>query len=357
LWSNTGLAAELRYNIMSSISESCVSVIVPVRDGEHYLSASLPALCASDVPRSQWELVVVDDSSRDRSADLAARYADRVVRLTGGPQGPAFARNRGAEIARGNILFFVDADVCVHPDAIRRVLESFDREPDVSAVFGAYDFTPTAGGLVSQYRNLLHRFVHQRDAGDAVTFWAGCGAVRSSVFAESGGFDEEEYGMTSVEDIELGYRLSGLGHRIVLQPEIQGKHIKCWTLGNMIETDVRRRGIPWMRLLLRRRVSRAATLNLRLSEQVCTALIVVGCLAPLAWLWSGEKSWLMLSAGAVIAIVAMNVPLLAWFARHRGWGFAIRAMPLRLLYYALNAVSVSLAVLPLGYGRHQSTPQ
>lgn len=342
----------LQCKLMSSSPERPIlSVILPVRDGEYYLAASLPALRASDMPRSQWELVVIDDSSRDRSADLAARYADRVVRLSDGPYGPAFARNRGAEIARGDFLVFVDADVCVHPDALRRVIETFEREPDVSAVFGAYDFTPTAGGLVSQYRNLLHRFVHQRDAGDAVTFWAGCGAMRSSVFAECGGFDEGEYGITSVEDIELGYRLSALGHRIVLQPEIQGKHIKRWTLRNMIVTDVRRRGIPWMRLLLSRGLPPPATLNVRLSEQVCTALVVVGCLSLLAWLWSGGRTWLTVTAGAVIAIFAINGPLLAWFARHRGWGFALRAMPLRLLYYALNAVSVSLAVLPFGFGR------
>jgi GT2 family glycosyltransferase len=342
--------------ISSSLERPALSVIVPVRDGERFLTASLAALRASDLPPSQWELIVVDDSSHDRSADLGARYADRLVRLTDGPRGPAFARNRGADVARGDALLFVDADVCVHPDALRRVSETLEREPGVSAVFGAYDFTPTAGGLISQYRNLLHRFVHQRDAGDAVTFWAGCGAVRASVFAGCGGFDEGRDG-EALEDIELGYRMSALGHRIVLRPEIQGKHIKRWTLRSMIVTDVRLRGIPWMRLLLRRKVPPPATLNIRLSEQVCTALVVVGCLALGAWLWSGGMTWLAVTAAAVTAILAINWPLLAWFARHRGWGFAIRAMPLRLLYYALNAVSVSLAVLPFGFGRqHPRSP-
>src|SRR5437867_660647 len=105
----------------SSPERPALSVIVPVRDGEHFLTASLAALRASDLPASQWELIVVDDSSRDRSAELAARYADRLVRLIGGSRGPAFARNRGADVARGDALVFVDADVCVHPDALRRV--------------------------------------------------------------------------------------------------------------------------------------------------------------------------------------------------------------------------------------------
>jgi GT2 family glycosyltransferase len=339
--------------VLSNLEHPVLSVIVPVRDGEHFLTASLAALRASEMPSSQWELIVVDDSSHDRSAELAARYADKVIRLTDGPRGPAFARNRGADVARGDALLFVDADVCVHPDALRRVVQTFERESDVSAVFGAYDFTPTVGGLVSQYRNLLHRFVHQRDAGDAVTFWAGCGAVRAAVFAGCGGFDEAEYLRGSVEDIELGYRLSALGHRIVLRPEIQGKHIKRWTLRSMIVTDVRHRGIPWIRLLLSSKVRPAATLNLRLSEQICTVLVVVGCLALGGWLWSGGMIWLAVAAAAVTATLAINGPLLAWFARHRGWGFALRAMPLRLLYYALNAVSVSLALLPFAFGRQQ----
>ena len=347
------VALPLSKAMPSNPERPALSVIVPVRDGEHFLTASLAALRASDIPRGQWELIVVDDSSHDRSADLAERYADRVIRLTGGPRGPAFARNRGADVARGDVLVFVDADVCVHPDALWRVGQTFERESDVSAVFGAYDFDPTAGGLVSQYRNLLHRFVHQRDAGDAVTFWAGCGAVRTAVFAGCGGFNESEYLRCSVEDIELGYRLSALGHRIVLRPEIQGKHIKPWTLRSMIDTDVRHRGIPWTRLLLTSKVRPPATLNLRPREQVCTVLVVLACVAIGVWLWSGAMIWPATAAAATAVTLAINGPLLAWFARHRGWWFALRVMPLRLLYYALNAVSVSLALLQLAFSRER----
>ena len=318
-----------------------------MRDGADFLPQSLKALRASDLPGERWELIVVDDSSQDRSAEVAAPYADRLVRLVGGPSGPACARNRGAEVARGDALMFVDADVCVHPDALRRVIETFERERDVTAVFGAYDSVPAAPGLISQYRNLLHRYVHLRDAGDAVTFWAGCGAVRADVFARCGGFDEALV-HASIEDIELGYRMSALGHRIVLDPGVQARHLKRWTLRSMIVTDVRHRGIPWTRLLMSQRMRPAATLNIRVSEQVCTGLVVLGCLAVFGWAWSGAVGWLPVAAGALAATVAFNGPLFAWLARQRGWSFALGAIPLRLLSYALNAVSVSLALLPLG---------
>ena len=333
------------------IEQPLLSVVVPVYNGAHFLPASLSALRASDLPASRWELIVVDDASLDRSAEVASRYADRVLRQEDGPHGPAFVRNRGAGIARGAAVVFVDADVCVHPDALRRILETFERESDVTAVFGAYDVAPTAEGLVSQYRNLLHRYVHQRDAGDAVTFWAGFGAIRAATFARCGGFDETAYVKASVEDIELGYRLSALGHRIVLRPEIQGRHMKRWTLGSMIRTDVRQRGIPWVRLLLRRKMWPAATLNIRRSEQICTLLVVAACLAVGGWMWRGGIAPIVVAIIAVTAVVSIERPLLAWFARQRGWWFALRAIPLRFLYHALNAVSVSLALLPVGFGR------
>jgi hypothetical protein len=326
-------------------------VIVPVRDGEHFLRASLAALRASDLPRSRWELIVADDASQDRSAEVASEYADRVIRIADEAHGPAVARNRGAAVARGRVFAFVDADVSVHRDALRRLVETLEDERDLSAVFGAYDLNPAAPGLVSQYRNLLHHYVHQRDAGEAVTFWAGCGAVRAEVFAACGGFDEAEYAKCSVEDIQLGYRMSESGHRIMLRPEIQGQHLKRWTLRSMVVTDVRGRGVPWVRLLLSRKIRPTATLNLRPSEQVCTVLVVIGGLALVLGLSTGEWTWLAVGLMTLTVILTINAPLLAWFARQRGWWFAVRVVPLRVLYYALNAVSAFLGLLPVDFWR------
>jgi protoporphyrinogen oxidase/GT2 family glycosyltransferase len=327
-----------------------LSVIVPVHNGAGFLRTTLTALRGSSLEPDRWELIVVDDSSSDGSAKTSAWAADRVVCLTGGPRGPAFARNRGAEVARGRILAFVDADVSIHPDALQRFINVFDQHPDVSAVFGAYDLAPAAPGLVSQYRNLVHRYVHEREAGPASTFWAGCGAVGAAVFSGSGGFDESR-GREALEDIELGYRLSAGGHRILLDPEIQGRHLKRWSLRSMIITDVWRRGIPWVRLLLNQKQTPTATLNIRRSEQACTLLVASAVVAVLGWLWTGAGSWLAVAALCLSTTLVANGPLFVWFARQRGWSFSIRIMPLRLLYYALNGISVGLGLLSLSRKR------
>jgi glycosyltransferase involved in cell wall biosynthesis len=335
--------------VLSEPPSPRLSVIVPVRDGEQFLADSLPALRASDLPSSEWELLVVDDASSDSSADLARRYADDVVRLSA-PHGAAFARNRAAEQARGAILAFIDADVSVHQDTLRRLVETLDREVGVAAVFGAYDTVPPAPGLVSQYRNLLHHYVHAQQPGEAETFWSGCGAMRRACFTDAGGFDER---ISQMEDIELGYRVRAIGHRILLRPEIQATHLKRWTIRSMVQTDLFGRGVTWMRLHLEQRHrGRPSTLNIRPAEKLYTLLTgFAGCALLLAG-GLREPLWLVPAIAALVVVLAGNAPLFRWFAGVRGWWFALRIIPLRLLYYALNSVAA-----PIGWLWHTLMPR
>jgi GT2 family glycosyltransferase len=177
--------------------------------------------------------------------------------------GPAKARNAGARRASGDVLVFVDADVVVQRDAFVRIRAAFESDPGLSGVFGSYDDEPAHDGTVSAFRNLLHHHVHQTSPGPAETFWAGLGAVRRDAFLDVGGFDDA-YEVPSIEDVELGMRLTDAGHRIELAPGIQGKHLKAWTLPAMVRCDMLDRGVPWLTLLLRRRrLPRALNLSWR----------------------------------------------------------------------------------------------
>ena len=318
-----------------------LSVIIPAHQAAGVLPAALQALERSDLARDRWELVVVDDASTDETAIIAAQHADLVVRLAGRPHGPAYARNRGFEVTRGELIVFLDADVCVHPDTLSRFAALFAGEPELSAAFGSYDAAPAHPGLVSQYRNLLHHYIHQRGAGEAETFWAGCGAIRRAAFADAGMYDEWHFPRPQIEDIELGQRVRDLGHRILLRPEIQVTHLKRWTLRGVLAGDLRNRGVPWMRLLIQRNETvSSGTLNLRLTEKVCTiltwsALLYFGVAAAL-----GERHLAVGAALALGIVVAVNARLYAFFARTRGVAFALAAIPLHLLYYLNNGVAV-----------------
>ena len=324
-----------------------LSVIVPAHRAALLLPDTLAALTASDFPRDRWELIVVDDASDDATPDVAEQWATRVLRLRGTPGGPGRARNAGAKIARGAWIVFVDADVRVHRDALSRIAAIVAERPDLVAIFGSYDAHPAQPGLLSEYRNLLHRQVHCAGAGDAETFWAGCGAVRRDAFEAAGGFDTIRFARPSIEDIELGYRLRDRGGRILLDPGIQGTHPKRWTFWMMLRTDMRDRGIPWMRLVLERGNRNAAALNTGRTEQLKVVVVVAAAALLLVSLPLRDPRIALAGVALLLLLVASNTPTYAWFARERSWGFAMLVIPLNLLYYLGNAVAAMI-----GIGQH-----
>jgi glycosyltransferase involved in cell wall biosynthesis len=322
-----------------------LSVIVPAHAAERLLPDTLGALRASRLPRPEWELIVVDDASADGTAAVAEEFADRVIRLVGKPSGPGGARNAGAAEASGEWLVFIDADVRVHSDTLDRFLEATRRHPDAVAIFGAYDDRPEARGIVSEFRNLLHRYVHMRGAGEASTFWAGCGAVRRDAYEAVGGFDTDRFPRPQIEDIELGYRLRDRGGSIILDPDISGTHLKRWTFGAMVRTDVRDRGIPWMRLLLERRGRTAVSLNAGGFEQAKVAVMGMALAALfLAVVLAGTRL-LVVSVVAMGMVTLANWPAHRWFATVRSPGFALATAPLLLVYYASSAVAAAAGVV------------
>src|SRR5437667_1308280 len=302
------------------------SIIVPVRDGAAFLAESLPALVAS--AGEDAEVIVCDDGSRDGSASVAAAHGALVIPHPV-PTGPAAARNRGARGTRGRILVFVDADVRVHADTIPRLRRALD-DPAISAAFGSYDDAPPARSWPSFYRNLAHHFVHQRSRREASTFWAGCGAVRRDAFLAAGGFDPA-YRRPSVEDVELGYRLRAAGHRIRLVPEAQATHLKSWTLGGWLASDLRDRAVPWARLV---RAGRGlpADLNFTGRDRVASTLVALALLFTAVSWWRG---WLLLAAAACLAAAtAFDRPFLAFVGRRGSPGFAVAAAGMHLLHRA-----------------------
>jgi len=254
---------------------------------------------------------------------------DVTVVETGLRSGPAAARNVAAEVARGRILFFVDADVMLAQDALDHVLSRFASTPDLGGLFGCYDDEPAAPGVVSRFRNLLHHHTHVTHPGRAGSFWAGCGAMRTPMFLDVGGFDTS-FDCPSVEDIELGMRFTAAGGRIELDPTLTCKHLKRWTLVSMIVTDVWHRAVPWTRMLLAAG-DMPATLNIdrRSRASGACAMAALGCLAMAPW-----YPLAALFAVAFLAIViGLNTDFYSLCLRKGGLAFAAGAAVLHLLYF------------------------
>jgi glycosyltransferase involved in cell wall biosynthesis len=346
-----------------------LSIIVPVRNGGPAFTACLAALGqarAACRDLAATELIVVDDGSTDASPAVARAAGARVLPMPSpGGHGPAAARNVGARAAGGDFVFFVDADVALHADALRQALVAFRADPTLEACFGSYDDQPAAPNFLSQYKNLLHHYVHQHAHGQASTFWTGCGAMRLSTFLALGGFDEQTYQRPSIEDIDLGYRLRRRGGEIRLLKDMQCCHLKRWSAASLLRSDVFERGIPWTVLLWRESRARGTSgpllatgdllrlpdpslaqrpflldLNLQTSNRVSVALTAILALSLLA-LPFVRAAWPAPLLAAVL-LLGLNWQLYAFFARRRGWAFAFLAIPWHWLYYLYNSLSFAL---------------
>lgn len=259
-----------------------VSVVIPVHNSAHELRQCLESLrCSLVVP---FECIVVDDGSTDNSAKIAESYGAKVL-STGRRSGPARARNIGALAAQGEILFFLDADVCVSKNTLTQMAEEFLEDPYLDAAMGSYDDLPSAQNFISQYRNLMHCFVHRTSNRQATTFWAGCGAIRRQVFLDFNGFDEK-YSSPAIEDIELGYRLSRANRKLILVADLQVKHLKRWGVRSMAKADFFYRALPWSELALKSG-HMPNDLNLGISQRISVGLVFIlaslGAYSTLRW--------------------------------------------------------------------------
>jgi hypothetical protein len=297
-----------------------LSAIVPATNRPDTLERCVEAVRAASEPPD--ELIVVEEAPAP---------------------GPAAARNEGAGRATGDVLVFVDADVLPHRDAFARIRSAFAADPGLAALFGSYDDAPPAPGAVAGFRNLLHHHVHQQGAGGAATFWAGLGAIRRETFEAVGGFDADRYLGPSIEDIELGARLSARGARIVLDPAVQGTHLKSWSLGEMVRTDLVARGVPWIELLLAGDASTSA-LNLGWRHRLSAVVSVAGAGALVL---RRPKA----SAAALGVLVALNASFYALLARRRGAVQAASGVGLHAVHHLTGVASVPAGVVSFALRR------
>jgi glycosyltransferase involved in cell wall biosynthesis len=277
-------------------------------------------------------LLVVNDGSTDRSVEIARSTSATVIDTLNGPVGPAAARNLGAVKARGEILFFVDADVLISSDTLASVADAFELRPEYDALFGSYDDEPGDAGFLSQYKNLTHAYIHQQAQDEGSTFWSGCGAVRRDVFLRHGGFDVARYPRPSIEDIELGRRMKSSGSRIWVNKTIKVKHLKRWTFKGLLKTDIFDRGIPWTRLILSER-NIPDDLNLNRGQRISALL------TTLLLFWTAMN---ILQPGLVLLV--LGVLSFSLFVNNWIW----RARQVQFQSLLAQVVITSLVLLGVG---------
>jgi glycosyltransferase involved in cell wall biosynthesis len=111
-----------------------ISVIMPVYNGEKYVRQSINSLLAQTC--ADWELIVVNDGSRDRTPEILSAYTDaRIQVYHQANAGEAAARNKGLDLARGEYISFLDADDLYLPNALQDLADYMDTHPEFGVVF------------------------------------------------------------------------------------------------------------------------------------------------------------------------------------------------------------------------------
>ena len=281
-----------------------VSVIVPAYNAAGTLGACLEALRGQTVRRERYEVIVVDDGSTDQTAEIAGAHDGQVISQANA--GPAAARNRGAEAARGDLLLFTDADCAPAENWIERMVQPF-ADADVMGAKGVYRTRQKA--LVARFVQLEYEGKYQYMAGrDQINFVdTYSAAYRRELFLENGGFDIS-FSTASVEDQELSFRLARKGYRLVFVPDAVVYHIHDTSV---LEYWRRKFNIGyWKALLLRWHPERAVSDShtpqvLKLQIGVVALLCLSLLLAPF---WT-QALWGSLALGILFLLSSLSLLL------------------------------------------------
>lgn len=194
-----------------------VSVIVPMRNAERFISATLASILRErDIPL---EVVVVDDGSTDASLNRVQQVNDQRVRVINGPcQGVAAAVNAGIAAARGEIMMRCDADDLFPPQRIAQQTKWLAKHPEFGAVCGCFSTINIKGQPITDLTcgGDGGEITEELRNGETRTHF-GTFAVRTEVLRAVGG--NREYFQTA-EDIDLQLRLGELC-RVWFVPDVR----------------------------------------------------------------------------------------------------------------------------------------
>ncbi len=323
-----------------------LSVIVPAYQAEATLAGCLEAIL-SQKDFTDFEVIVVDDHSSDRTTEVAGGFPVRLIRREEN-RGAGAARNLGAGNSYGGILLFVDADVYLEPSVLSRVARLFRECPEIDAAVGTYSELPAVKDAVSIYHNFFTFYHHELSPDRIEWFWGALGAVRREVFEKVGGFPEG-YSGAAAEDMELGYAMAMAGYRIAYQRELRGAHARRFTLRSMLFNDYRKAVLGTKLYLTRKERGRHSHgfSNLRNGINILTMYPLI--LALLLFLLTHRGVSILILCLLVLSVV--NYPFYRFIHDRKKGNFVFHAVLFHWLSFAAISAGSVMGLVGLASGR------
>lgn len=315
-----------------------ISVVIPNRNGEKTIGLCLEALSRS--AHNSFEVIVVDDASTDNSISIIEKYPCTLIKMKQ-QVGASAARNIGAQLSSGTLLFFTDADCLVYEDTLSRA-EGYARHFDADTVIGGtYTPKPYDKSFYSSFQSIFIHYCELKNTGQPDYIAAHAMVIPETVFRESGGFPVDF--LPIIEDVEFSHRLRKKGYRLVMMPELQVRHIfgfrgmadsirngymksKFWTVYSLGNKDL---------------LTDSGTASIELKMNVL-ALFVSLTLAAAHFL-SSNGIFLILLAALIVANLSLNLKLFSFFNRTGTKIFLIAASLYYMLIYPFAVGAGALA--------------
>lgn len=178
------------------------SIIIPIYNAERFLSQTLESVLEQSY--EDYELILVDDGSTDKSKDVCKRYSEsdnRIVFISKCNEGVSITRNRALDIAKGEYVFFVDADDIVYKDALRNIYNEIKKHSSIDYLRFEYKTIDENGNnLYPNYESRRRRRIERNilNSADCIK-----NIVRNEFFLWSGIFKKsiiDEYNVRFLDD-------------------------------------------------------------------------------------------------------------------------------------------------------------
>lgn len=212
-----------------------ISVVVPAYNSEKTIKKCLDSLFSQSFNKP-YEVVVVDDGSKDKTAEIVKEYP-KVKYVFQKNAGPAAARNKGWKSASGEVVVFTDSDCVLDKNWLKEMVGPIDGK-EVMAVGGVYDKSANEKSLLANLigEEIKYRYSKMGKYTDAHGSYSL--AVKKDVLKELNGFNEF-YPVATAEDFDLCYRITGLGYKIFLNNKAKLAHHHPEKLWKYLKTQFR----------------------------------------------------------------------------------------------------------------------
>lgn len=330
-------------------SDKHISVVIPNYNNASTIGKCLEAAFSSVY--NNFEVVVVDDNSNDNSVEIIKRFPCKLIEFRE-HRGASCARNTGALNSKGDFIFFTDSDCLLNTDTLSIINETLSiTDPDV-IVGGTYTKMPYDEGFFNLFQSLFVNYSETKKAETPDYLAAHAMVINTLTFRKYNGFPEEF--LPIIEDVEFTHRLKREGCKLIVNPEIQVRHIFNFSFSRSLRNAVRK-STYWTIYSIENRdlLNDSGSASTELKVNVISAFSSLLLLT--IWMLSARPSFLYPIPFIFVLNLFVSRGLVKTFHETGGIIFAVLASAYYTLLYSLAVGAGTVAGMVKYFFSHRSS--